>query len=186
MACAKQNTSNPVYESIFFDFVHKVTSSDPVLCESIIELYHAIMEGANDATSSDVADALRNKVGHNPYEATGDNIYGKATDAGLDDSNTRTDRTLDNAVDQAIANNQFSDMGTALATESGLPTEDDLGMGLGDSPSDGNDALPPENPDDGSELDNSEDDGDVFSLDEEEPDDGENSEELPADGGLDL
>lgn len=126
------------YESMMDFYTKFVNSFDcpPVLTEAATKMFKEVLVEASQ--SSTVAEQLRQKVGMNPHEAQGVNVFGISGDDGLPQ-----EATIDKEISDAMVSGSFDALGDDIATAdpNGF---DETTMGLGSSELDtyGNDLNP--------------------------------------------
>ena len=140
-SCDRALARKPVstkYESMMGFYAKFVNSFDcpPVLAEAATKLFKEVLVEAFQ--SSTVAEQLRQKVGANPHEAQGVNVFGISGDDGLPQ-----EATVDKEISDAMVSGSFDALGDDIATTD--PNSfDETAMGLGSSELDtsGNDLNP--------------------------------------------
>lgn len=140
-ACDRALAGKPVstkYESMMGFYTKFVNSFDcpQVLAEAATKLFKEVLVEAFQ--SSTVAEQLRQKVGANPHETQGVNVFGISGDDGLPQ-----EATIDKEISDAMISGSFDALGDNIATAdpNGF---DETAMGLGSSELDtsGNDLNP--------------------------------------------
>lgn len=140
-ACDRALAGKPVsakYESMMGFYTKFVNSFDcpQVLAETATKMFKEVLVEAFQ--SSTVAEQLRHKVGANPHETQGVNVFGISGDDGLPQ-----EATIDKEISDAMVSGSFDALGDDIATTdpNGF---DETAMGLGSSELDtsGNDLNP--------------------------------------------
>jgi len=140
-ACDRALAGKPVsakYESMMGFYTKFVNSFDcpQVLAETATKLFNTILVEAFQ--SSTVAEQLRQKVGANPHETQGVNVFGISGDDGLPQ-----EATIDKEISDAMISGSFDALGDDITTAdpNGF---DETAMGLDSSELDtsGNDLNP--------------------------------------------
>lgn len=140
-SCDRALAGKPVsakYESMMGFYTKFAHSFDcpPVLAEAATRMFKEVLVEASQ--SSTVAEQLRQRVGANPHEAQGVNVFGISGDDGLPQ-----EATVDKEISDAMVSGSFDALGDDIATAdpNGF---DETAMGLGSSELDtsGNDLNP--------------------------------------------
>lgn len=129
-SCDRALAGKPVsakYESMMGFYTKFVNSFNcpPVLAEAATKLFKEVLVEASQ--SSTVAEQLRQRVGVNPHEAQGVNVFGISGDDGLPQ-----EATVDKEISDAMVSGSFDALGDDIATAdpNGF---DETAMGLGSS-----------------------------------------------------
>jgi hypothetical protein len=129
-ACDRALAGKPVsakYESMMGFYTKFVNSFDcpQVLAETATKMFKEVLVEAFQ--SSTVAEQLRQKVGANPHETQGVNVFGISGDDGLPQ-----EATIDKEISDAMISGSFDALGDNIATADPKGF-DETAMGLGSS-----------------------------------------------------
>ena len=117
----------PQMESMMAFYTKFANSFDcpTILAEAATEMFKEVLLEASQ--SSDVADQLRQKVGVNPNETQGIDVFGLSGD-----DNLPQQTTIDNEISDAMISGSFDSLGDDISTTD--PNSfDETAMGLGSS-----------------------------------------------------
>ena len=117
----------PQMESMMAFYTKFANSFDcpTILAEAATEMFKEVLLEASQ--SSDVADQLRQKVGVNPNETQGIDVFGLSGD-----DNLPQQTTIDNEISDAMISGSFDSLGDDISTAD--PNSfDETAMGLGSS-----------------------------------------------------